>query len=260
MIKKILSVIITVSSITVSMYANSSNKPSELINLPHPIKVIMPNIEKLKISKAQEKRLNKEMLSRFPELIQAKMKEISKLENKIKVEVLKKNKTKDQLSSMLDNLQQKKREVTDIHIEALNVLGDILTKKQMEQSLEMMDKPKKKNNKFKINNLVILPAPGKLIKTGKVNATMEQKQRISKEVKAVYAPVFQDHMREAFKLEKKVQRGIAKGKTKEDLKELLDEIAKLKRAATDGKIDALNQFKKIVTNDQWKKINKLSYQ
>lgn len=118
---------------------------------------------------------------------------------------------------------------------------------------------KKKSNKFRIDELVLLPHPGKFIKTGKIEATKEQKQRIAKEVKAVHAPLFQAKMREAFQLQKKVQRGVAKGKTKEELKDLLDQISKLKREAIDSRIDALNAFQDIVTPEQWKMINKITY-
>jgi len=116
-----------------------------------------------------------------------------------------------------------------------------------------------KNNKFRIDELVLLPHPGKFIKQGKIEATKEQKQKIAKEVKAVYAPIFQDKIREAFKLEKKVRRLVEQGKTKEELKPLLDQIMKLKREAMDSRIDALNKIKKILSPKDWKKVNTLTY-
>lgn len=118
---------------------------------------------------------------------------------------------------------------------------------------------KPKSNKFKIDPLVFLPSPGRLIKQGKVQVTKEQMQRINKEVKAIYPPIFQAKMREAFDIQKKTQRMVAKGKSKKEMKSELDQIAALKREAVDGKIDALNHFKKILTPEQWNKIVKLSY-
>ena len=115
-----------------------------------------------------------------------------------------------------------------------------------------------KGNKFRIDELVILPHPGKLIKEGKIEVTDEQKSKIKKEVKAVYAPIFQAKIREAFKLEKKVQRMVAQGKTKSDLKEILDKIAQLKRESIDSRIEALNHIKEIMTKEQWEKVNKLT--
>ncbi len=118
-----------------------------------------------------------------------------------------------------------------------------------------------KSNKFRIDELVFLPHPGKLVKlhNDKLQLNTEQKMRIKKEIKAVYVPLFQSKMREAFTLEKKVQRMVAKGHGKAELKELLDAIATLKREAMDSRIDALNRFKKIVTPKQWRQIQRMTY-
>lgn len=117
----------------------------------------------------------------------------------------------------------------------------------------------KQNSKFKIDELVILPHPGKLFKTGKIVLTQEQKKQFSQEIKSVYPPIFQEKMRAAFQLEKKLQRAVSKGKTAQELKDTLDQIAKLKREAMDGRIAALNHIKKILTKEQWDTIIKLSY-
>lgn len=126
-------------------------------------------------------------------------------------------------------------------------------------SISLFAQTNKKSNKFRIDELVLLPHPGKFIKLGKIDASNEQKKRIKKEIKSVYPPIFQSKMRDAFKLEKKVQRAVANGKTKEDLKDILDQIMLLKREAIDSRIDALNHTQKILTKKQWKKVNKLTY-
>ncbi|XPV68006.1 MAG: hypothetical protein ACNI25_11920 [Halarcobacter sp.] len=117
-----------------------------------------------------------------------------------------------------------------------------------------------KSNKFKINELILLPHIGKIIKMNKkeLAITKEQMSRVSKEVKQVYPPKFQGLIRKAFPIEKRVQRKVLKGSTPKELKEDLDKISKLKRDAIDIKIDAFNTFKKIFTEEQWKKIIKLS--
>jgi len=114
-------------------------------------------------------------------------------------------------------------------------------------------------NKFKIDELILLPHPGKLIKLGKLNITEEQKVRFVKEVKSIYPPIFQEKMRKAFSLEKKVQKAVIAGKTKDDLKDLLNQIAQLKREAIDGRIEALNHLKEIFTKEQWEQLNKITY-
>lgn len=260
MIKNILNFVTAVTLTTSIAYGKGgAGGVDELIDLPHPVKVIVINKEKLSVSKEQSKQIDEKMLGYFPQEIQSRMKQASKLEKEIKDDVLIHNKTKIELAHKINKLENLKREITDIHIDALNTLSDILTKKQMQQALSMMQKQKKMNKKFKIDELAILPHPGKLIKIGKIDATSEQKQRITKEVKSVYPPVFQDLMRKAFDLEKKLQRAVKKGKNKDDLKNLLDEIAKLKREAMDGRIDALNHIQKILTQEQWKNVNKFTY-
>lgn len=118
----------------------------------------------------------------------------------------------------------------------------------------------KKNGKFKINELIMLPHIGKILKMNKkdLNVTKEQMSRVSKEVKQIYPPKFQALIREAFPIEKKIQRKVLKGATPKELKKDLDEVARLKREAIDIKIQAFNTFKKIFTKEQWKKIIKLS--
>lgn len=161
---------------------------------------------------------------------------------------------------IVDKISKLRTELTKAHLECINSVRSVLTKEQYEKLLKYATKlVKSKNNKFRIDELVILPHPGKAIKMGKVVINKEQKQRINKEVKAVYVPLFQAKSREAFELEKKVQRLVAKGKTKEELKSLLDKIAKLKREAIDSRIDALNHIQKVLTTEQWKKVNQLTY-
>ncbi|WP_320036163.1 hypothetical protein ACMC56_03170 [Campylobacterota bacterium DY0563] len=127
-------------------------------------------------------------------------------------------------------------------------------------ALSLNAKEVNKSNKFKINELILLPHIGKVIKNNskELNISAEQMQRFSKEVKQVYPPKFQNLIRKAFPIEKKVQRKVLKGATPLELKKDLDEIAKLKREAIDIKIEALNAFKKILTVEQWKKIIQLS--
>ncbi|QKF81114.1 hypothetical protein [Halarcobacter ebronensis] len=119
---------------------------------------------------------------------------------------------------------------------------------------------KSKTDKFKINELIILPHIGKVLKDNlkELNVTDIQMQRVSKEVKQIFPPKFQALIREAFPIEKRVQRKVLKGATPDELKEDLDKIAQLKREAINIKIEALNAFKKIFTQEQWSMITKLS--
>lgn len=113
-----------------------------------------------------------------------------------------------------------------------------------------------KSSKFRVDELILLPHPNKVLKSHakELGVTKQELQRIKKEVKAVYPPLFQKKIQKAFTIEKKVRRMVYKGKTKTDVKPYLDEIEKLKREAMDIRIDALNEFRKILGHDKWMKI------
>ena len=219
-----------------------------------------PKSSTLGLSKEQIKEIQKIKKNTVPAVLK-KSKEIKTLELELAQNIaIDSNSAKSQ-EDIVNKISKLRTELTKAHLVCINEVRSILTKEQYKKLLNYATKmgAKNKSNKFKIDELSFLPHPGKLIKMGKLNASKEQKQIINKEIKAVYPPVFQEQMRKAFDLEKKLQRAVAKGKTKEELKELLDKIAQLKRAAMDGRIDALNHFKKVVSDEQWEKINKLTY-
>lgn len=218
-----------------------------------------PKSSSLGLSKKQIKAIQEIKKRTVPPVIKASQ-DVKMLELKLAQNIaIDTNSAKSQYE-LVDAISKIRTDLTKAHLQCINDVRAVLTKKQYKKMLKYATKlVKKKNNKFKIDELVILPHPGKYIKMGKIIVSKKQKQKINKEVKAIYAPVFQGKSREAFKLEKKVQRAILKGKTKQDVKELLDEIAKLKREAIDSRIDALNHLQKIIGKKNWKKANKLTY-
>lgn len=114
------------------------------------------------------------------------------------------------------------------------------------------------SSKFRVDELILLPHPGKVLKfhAKELGVTKEELKRIKNEVKKVYPPIFQEKIRQAFQIEKKVRRMVLKGKTKQEVKPYLDEIAKLKREAMDSRVDALNKFREILGHDKWIKVVK----
>ncbi len=211
--------------------------------------------------------LNKEQIKKIVDIKKRTVPAVLKASKKVKALELKlaqniaidTNSAESQYK-LVDEISKIRTDLTKAHLQCINEVRNVLTKEQYEKLLKYATKlVKEKSNKFKIDELVLLPHPGKFIKMGKIKVTQKQNKQIKKEVKAVYAPIFQGKMREAFELEKKVQRAVAKGKTKKDLKELLDKISLLKREAIDSRIDALNHIQKILPKEEWKKINKLTY-
>jgi hypothetical protein len=115
------------------------------------------------------------------------------------------------------------------------------------------------SNRFRVDELALLPHPGRLIKAGDIQLTPEQQQQMQA-MRAVYPPLFHPKMQQAFELQRRLQRAVAEGKTKAEVKDLLDDIARIKREAMDLRIDALNQVRTILTPAQWDRVNRLTYE
>ena len=111
---------------------------------------------------------------------------------------------------------------------------------------------------FVINDLILLEMPGKIVKSGALDMKSEQMIRLSKEVQPLMHESYQSKINEAFGLEKRVQKLLYQGKSKEELKAYLDQIAAIKREAIDIKIDAYKAFQAILTPEQWQKYLELS--
>lgn len=111
---------------------------------------------------------------------------------------------------------------------------------------------------FVINDLIFLEMPGKIVKSGALDMKSEQMIRLSKEVQPLMHESYQSKINEAFGLEKRVQKLLYQGKSKEEVKAYLDQIAAIKREAIDIKIDAYKAFQAILTPEQWQKYLELS--
>ena len=219
-----------------------------------------PKSSTLGLSQEQIKALQEIKKNTVP-LVIKKAQEIKKLELELAQNVAIDTSTPESQYEIVDKIAKLRTELTKAHLKCINEVRAVLSKEQYKKLLvyasSMASKPK--SNKFKVNELVILPHPGKFIKKGMVDISKEQNERITKEVKAVYAPKFQGKLREALKLEKKLRKKVERGTTAKEVKALIDEIAKLKRESLDIRIDALNHMRSIMTEEQWKKVNKLTY-
>jgi len=219
-----------------------------------------PKSSTLGLSQEQIKALQEIKKNTVP-LVIKKAQEIKKLELELAQNVAIDTSTPESQYEIVDKIAKLRTELTKAHLKCINEVRAVLSKEQYKKLLvyasSMASKPK--SNKFKVNELVILPHPGKFIKKGMVDISKDQNERITKEVKAVYAPKFQGKLREALKLEKKLRKKVERGTTAKEVKALIDEIAKLKRESLDIRIDALNHMRSIMTEEQWKKVNKLTY-
>lgn len=219
-----------------------------------------PKSSTLKLSDKQIEAIKQIKKITVPAVVK-KSKKIKMLELELAQKIAVESNDAESQFKLVDHISKLRTELTKAHLKCINEVRSVLSKEQYTKLLKYAAAKKSvaKSAKFRVDELIILPHPGRFIKKGQVKVSKEQKMRIKKEVKAVFPPIFQDKIREAFQLEKQVRRAVAKGKTKAELKPVLDKIAKLKREAMDSRIDALNKFKEIVNDEQWKKIQKLSY-
>lgn len=219
-----------------------------------------PKSSTLGLSQNQIKMIE-DVKKRTVPLVVKKAQEIKKLELKLANNIAIDSNSAQSQYDLVTKISKLRTELTKAHLQCINDIRAILTKEQYKKLLAYATKlaVKPKSNKFRIDELVLLPHPAKYIKMGQIKASKEQKMLISKDVKKKLAPIFQDKIREAYTLEKKVQRMVSKGESKESVKPLLDQIMKLKREAIDTRIDALYKIKNILTKEQWNKVNKLTY-
>ena len=123
------------------------HKVAELVDLPHPVKIVLMNKETLKLTKEQSDKVDAQMLDVFPAKIHGAMDKAEPIEEKIVNAVLKEQKTKEDLKADIETLIEIKRAMTNDHIDALNTLHSILTKEQYAKLLELAEK-KKKSHKY----------------------------------------------------------------------------------------------------------------
>lgn len=237
-----------------------------LMQLPHPVPIIMSNKAQLGITEAQAQALRDRIQSVYSQQIQGRMQQAAALEQDIRRGILRDNRSREQLAAQLDELAAIKRVVTDIHIDALNTLAGILSAEQMEQALALLGQQASAtptdagaSNRFRLDELALLPHPGRLVKTGDIQLTPEQQQQMQA-MRAIYPPLFHPKMQQAFELQRRLQRAVAEGKTKAEVKNLLDDIARIKREPMALRIDALNQVRTILTPAQWNAVNRLTYE
>lgn len=218
-----------------------------------------PKSSTLKLSKEQIEGIQKIKKTTVPPVLKMtkKVKELElKLAQNIAIDT---SKAEDQFG-LVDEIAKIRTDLTKAHLKCINEVRAILTKEQYKKLLKYATnmKHKPKSNKFKVDELVFLPHPGKFIKKGIIDLNKDQKEKLSK-IKSTLVPKFQGKLREAFDVENKLRRKVAKGATAIEVKGLLDQIEKLKRESIDIRIGALDKIRQLLTQEQWKKVNKLTY-
>ncbi|WPL17071.1 hypothetical protein Thiowin_02057 [Thiorhodovibrio winogradskyi] len=110
---------------------------------------------------------------------------------------------------------------------------------------------------FLVSELVSLPHPMRVIHKDPAafGITSEQMDRLHREVRAVYPPQLHPRVQAAWQLEKAIyQAVIERGESPSDVVDRLAELTRLKREATDIRIQALNHFRAILEPEQYQAV------
>ena len=117
-----------------------AHKVTGLVPLPHPVKLLFEHEAELKITKKQKERIEKELVSVYPEKIHGNMDKAKAIEETIKKAVLAEHKTSEVLKPDIEELVKVKKAITHDHIDALNLLGTILREEQFDKLLALSKK------------------------------------------------------------------------------------------------------------------------
>ena len=80
-----------------------------------------------------------------------------------------------------------------------------------------------------INDLIQIQIPNTFLRSGQLDVTDEQRTKIMQLVRPLMHDVYQPKMNEAYGLERRVQKAVMQGKSKEEVKDMLDKISQIKR-------------------------------
>lgn len=119
------------------------------------------------------------------------------------------------------------------------------------------NEPKQQGN-FVVNDIVKLEMPGKLVKSGKLELSPQQRVIMATQVRPIMHEQYNPMMQEAFLLERRIQRGLLQGRDAHDMKEWIDELTQMKRDALDLKVTALSNFISMLDDAQKKEYIKLT--
>ncbi len=103
---------------------------SELVTMPHPMRLIRQDPQRFGVSSEQMERLRREIIEVYPPQLHQRVQAAWSLERSIRRAVLDEGQDSAAVADQLDELVQLKREATDIRIEALNRFRTLLEPEQ----------------------------------------------------------------------------------------------------------------------------------
>lgn len=139
--KKIATLLLTIALGCTILHADNGNnhKMGLVLALPHPMKVILPNYDSYAFSEEQDKKMQA-IIGEMPAKMHAMFDEAEALESEIREAVMKHAKSKEELSHKLDQLQTLKRTITELHIDTVLQIREIMSKEQYKKMMQELQK------------------------------------------------------------------------------------------------------------------------
>lgn len=232
-------------------------------NLPFSVGLTLhhPESSTLELTKEQIAKIQEIKGTTIPVVIKS-AKEIKALELALSDKMVKGAKASD-MGAEVDKIATMKATLTKAHLKCIESVREVLTEKQRKTLLSYAGKKMKHggDKHHKIAELVPLPHPVKIVlqNEAELKVSKEQKEKIDKEMLAVFPEKIHGGMDKAEVIEDKIKKAVLmESKTKEDLKADIKALADLKIQITNDHIDALNHLSTILNKEQFSKVLELS--
>jgi len=214
-----------------------------------------PMSSTLNLSKEQIKQIQLIKKSTVPVVIKMS-KDIKMLELTLAQNIAIDSNTAKSQYKIVDAISKLRTDLTKAHLKCINEVRAVLTKEQYQKLLKYATVNMMLKKQSKPKELITFIHGGKMIMMygEQLGVTDKQMMRFVKEIQMKFVPKIQQVMSRVAKLEKIVKQAVyTKHKNSKELKKYVDEIAKLKKDATNYRIEAYLVLQDILTKEQFKK-------
>ena len=214
-----------------------------------------PQSSSLGLSKEQIQKIQKIAKVTVPKVVKM-AKDIKMLELQLAQNIAIDSNTAKSQYKIVDAISKLRTDLTKAHLKCINEVRAVLTKEQYQKLLKYATVNMMLKQQAKPNELITFIHGGKMVKMygEQLGITDKQMMRFANKIQMKFVPKIQQVMSRVAKLEKIVKQAVyTKHKNSKQLKGYVDEIAKLKKDATNYRIEAYLVLQDILTKEQFEK-------